>query len=119
LSEAIRTWQLNASSQPPPRAKPFTAAITGLPSVSMRLIASWPDTEYSLPAMGVSADSSLMSAPATNALGPAPVMINAWTPASPPAAATARSSSRTVRLSSALSLSGRLMMIVAILSSTS
>src|SRR5258708_27523103 len=31
------------SSQPPPSAKPFTAAMTGLPRFSMSSVSAWPD----------------------------------------------------------------------------
>ena len=34
--------QARASSQPPPRAKPLTAAMTGLPQFSMRENTAWP-----------------------------------------------------------------------------
>ena len=37
FSEAMRRWQDMASSQPPPSAKPFTAATTGTGRFSMRL----------------------------------------------------------------------------------
>src|SRR5882672_10926877 len=49
-----------------------------------------------------------MSAPATNAFSPAPVRISTPTSGSRPAAATAWSSSSTVRRSRAFSFSGRL-----------
>ena len=36
LSSAMRRWQASAISRPPPSAAPFSAATTGLPSVSRR-----------------------------------------------------------------------------------
>src|SRR5215204_5526839 len=47
-SEAIRTWQAMASSQPPPSAKPFTAATVGLGDVSKRRNTSCPRRERRL-----------------------------------------------------------------------
>ncbi len=113
LSEAMRTWQAMASSQPPPSAKPLTAAITGLPRSSMRSSTFWPRIERSLPSTGDCVASSAMSAPATKAFSPAPVRITPRMAASAPMAVNAASSSSTVRSFSAFSLSGRLMVTIA------
>ena len=42
FEEAILKSQAMASSQPPPRAKPFTAAITGFSTFYMKFITFWP-----------------------------------------------------------------------------
>src|SRR6266545_364719 len=109
FSDAMRTWQAMASSQPPPRAKPLTAAITGLPSRSMRSSTRCPRRERSLPSTGLCVASSAMSAPATNAFSPAPVRMTPRVAGSAARAAKAASSSSTVPSFRALSLSGRLM----------
>ena len=109
FSDAMRTWQAMASSQPPPSAKPFTAAITGLPRRSMRSSTRWPRIDRSLPSTGLCVASSAMSAPATNAFSPAPVRMTPRTAGSAATAAKAAPSSSTVRSLRALSLSGRLM----------
>src|SRR4051812_25338610 len=102
-----------ASSQPPPSAKPLIAAITGLPSVSIASKTCCPRLAVLCAPTPDWRDNSAMSAPATNALSPAPVTTTARTPAS------SRSSSRTACNSSiaaafrALRRSGRLMVIVA------
>src|SRR3982074_2577172 len=70
---ANRMVQAIAVSQPPPRAKPFTAAITGLPRFSMRSSTVWPWRANSLASTAVTRASSAISAPAMNALSPAPV----------------------------------------------
>ena len=71
-SEAIRIVHAIASSHPPPRAKPLTAAITGLPRFSIKLGYSLRMPRTALPpAAAVSLDISAISAPAANALSPA------------------------------------------------
>src|SRR5437867_2062779 len=75
FSLAMRRWQAIASSHPPPSAKPFTAAITGLPHVSSRRSTAWPRSARAFPSNGPCLARSPMSAPATKALGPAPVRI--------------------------------------------
>src|SRR6185503_15091771 len=106
-----------ASSQPPPSAKPFTAAIAGLGGNSVRGKPSRPRRASAYASAGDLARSSAMSAPATKAR-PAPVMIAAATDASPVIWSTARPSSAIVASFSALSLSGRLTVIVAMRSAT-
>src|SRR2546426_1142466 len=110
-SLAMRRWQAIASSPPPPSAKPFTAAITGFPHVSSRRSTAWPRSARALPSNGPCWARSPMSAPATKALGPAPVRI-APRISSPVARRSATSASSAITWSfSALSLSGRLMVI--------
>ena len=71
-SEAMMMSQLMASSQPPPRAKPLTAAITGLDRWLRRSRST--SRSCARPANGVASTISLMSAPAANARSP-PVMM--------------------------------------------
>ena len=74
LLEAILISQASASSQPPPRAKPFIAAITGLEIFSNFLKTAEPCTPNSLPCCTFIVLICSMSAPATKAL-PSPVII--------------------------------------------
>jgi hypothetical protein len=108
FSEATRTWQAIASSQPPPRANPLTAAITGLPIASIRASTRCPRSVCSRPSMGPRAESSAMSAPATNAFSPAPVRMTPRTEASAAMAVNTWSSSSITRALIAFSFSGRL-----------
>src|SRR5437899_2585129 len=78
---AKRIVQANASSHPPPSAKPLIAAREGFPSVSSRCKTPWPKMENSLPSTALRWASSLMSAPATRAFSPAPVRISTRTSA--------------------------------------
>ncbi len=112
LSAAMRRWQAMASSMPPPSAKPFTIAMTGLFKRSIRRIRRWPTSEKSRPWTGVRAFISAMSAPATNALLPAPVNTTTRTAGSCAAAANAASSASSVCRLSALSFSGRCTVMV-------
>ena len=73
VSAAMRRWQHIASSSPPPRAKPFTIAITGLGRRSKRRIMRCPRRAKSRPCAGVRPAIWAMSAPATKAREPAPV----------------------------------------------
>ena len=113
FSEATRTWQARASSQPPPRAKPLIAATTGLPSRSIRSSTRCPRIDRSCPSTGVCVASSPMSAPATKAFSPAPVRITPRTDASAPSAAKTASSSSITRSFRAFSFSGRLTVTMA------
>src|SRR5436190_12755359 len=97
-----------ASSQPPPRAKPLTAAMTGLPHRSSRRIIACPASDRERPSMAPWPTISPMSAPATNALGPAPVRMTPRTAGSVSIRVTASSSSAMTAAFRALSLSGRL-----------
>src|SRR5262245_9000394 len=102
-----------ASSQPPPRAKPLTAATTGLPSFSMRSRTPCPRSDFSLPPTGVCCASSAMSAPATKAFSPAPVSTTPRTSASAPSAVKQASSSSITLSFRAFSFSGLLMVTTA------
>ena len=107
--EAVRSVQASASSQPPPSAKPLTIAIEGLVMRSRRPKTCWPKKASSLAAIAFGiATSSLMSAPATKAFSPEPVITRQRTAASDSSASKARASSVSVSWLSALSLSGRL-----------
>src|ERR1700687_1189922 len=82
--------------------------MTGFPRFSMRSNTCCPASAWSRPDAGVCTASSLMSAPATNDLSPAPVRITARTSSSRfKSRATRRSSSR-VRALRALRTLGRL-----------
>jgi len=97
-----------AVSHPPPRAKPLIAAITGLPRFSTRSSTSCPTRLDLSASIALACASSPMSAPAMNALSPAPVRMT------PRTAASSRASSKAVRKSfqvgvlRALSTFGRL-----------
>jgi hypothetical protein len=72
-------WQLIASSSPPPKAKPLTAAITGLENFSIKLNNdSCPFLAKSSPSFLEKLANSLISAPATNALFPSPLKITSF-----------------------------------------
>src|SRR6266446_3499568 len=113
VSTAILSVHAIAVSQPPPSAKPLTAAITGLPRFSMRSRTLWPKRLARAASKAASVASSVMSAPAMNAFSPAPVRI------APRIAASSRTSSNAVRRSfhvgvfSALSAFGRLIVTYA------
>src|SRR2546425_2711270 len=94
FSEASLMVHAMAVSHPPPSAKPLTAAITGLPRFSIRSSTACPKRLDCCAATGVIRASSLMSAPAMNALSPLPVRMT------PRTAASSRASSNAVRKSS-------------------
>src|SRR4051812_35721911 len=108
VSAAMRIVQAIASSQPPPSAYPLIAAITGLPMCSTRSSTCWPRIACLRPPAGVCVASSLMSAPAMNDFSPAPVRITARTASSCFSSRTARRSSSSVWVLSALRTLGRL-----------
>src|SRR6267143_2348883 len=116
FSLAMRMWHAIASSQPPPSAYPFTAAITGLPHVSRRRSIAWPRSARALPSNGPCLARSPMSAPATNAFVPAPVRIAPLIASSLAMRSAACASSSTTWSFRALSLSGRLMVMNAMAS---
>ena len=87
-------------------------AITSSKPQTTRRIIRVPRSEKSRPCTGVSAFISAMSAPATNALGPAPVSTTTRTASSLAASVKAASSASIVAAFSAFSLSGRLMRMV-------
>ena len=113
VSAQMRISQAMLSSQPPPRAKPFTAAMVGMGSVSMARKTLLPCLPKASPPSLVRVLISPMSAPATKAFSPLPVMTRARISASAFTAET--SSSRSVRTSefSAFSALGRLMVATA------
>ena len=111
-SLAIRRWQHIANSSPPPSANPLIIAITGLGIRSTRRIMRWPRREKSRPCTGVRVLISAMSAPATNALAPAPVSTTQRTAGSAAAASKAACRASSVAALRAFSLSGRLTVIV-------
>ena len=110
LSEQIRKSQLIASSLPPPRANPFTAAITGTGKVSILRKRSLPFLPKASPSFLVSLLISPISAPATKLLSPAPVSTSARISSRFTLSITSFRSSRTWLLS-ALSAWGRLIVI--------
>ncbi len=115
----MRRWQAMASSQPPPSAKPLTAASTGFVERSSESRLSCRNREKSCASAGLSSDISAMSAPATNALSPAPVRTSTRTSGSPIARAAAAAISSTVARLRAFSFSGRFTVIQPTPSSTS
>ena len=100
--------QLMASSQPPPRAKPFTAAMVGISSFSMRRIRALPRWPHLRPAATSMVLCSPMSAPATKER-PSPVMMKAPSSVSFSTSPISCSSSEITVEFSAFSASGRLM----------
>ena len=89
-SDPSRMSHARATSQPPPRAKPLMAAITGTPRASMASHMPWPRAANSRAASTSIPAMRAMSAPAENAR-PAPVSTTARTPGS---AATSSSAAR-------------------------
>src|SRR5215831_15706531 len=108
VSAAILSVHAMASSQPPPSAKPLMAAITGFPRFSMRSNRRCPMSEKSRPPAAVCSLSSLMSAPATKALSPAPVTMTTRRLSSAENSAIAASSSLSIARFSAFSTCGLL-----------
>ena len=90
--------------------------MTGLLIVSMSRSVSWPRRDTSMPLSGVIWESSAMSAPAMKAFCPAPVTITPRTLLSPSSSSHAERTSRTVAAFNAFSLSGLLMVTMAIAS---
>src|SRR3569623_985884 len=103
----------SATSQPPPSAKPFTAAIHGLLLRSIAMPSRPPCSANACACAGSSVCISEMSAPATNAFSPAPVSATTRTRASPSSISTAAVSSRITVPDSALSCGSRLMITTA------
>ena len=112
VSTAILMVHAIAVSQPPPSAKPLTAAITGLPRFSMRSSTSCPKRLDSSASSAVACASSLMSAPAIKALSPAPVRMTPRTASSSRASSNAVRRSVQVGVFRALSTLGRLTVTV-------
>ena len=71
--------QANASSIPPPKAKPFTAAITGCGKAPNLEKIAFPNSDCFAAASRSKSFNSVMSAPAAKAFSPDPVTITAFT----------------------------------------
>src|SRR5262249_45216216 len=89
-------------------AKPLTAAITGLPSVSSSPSVCWMKRLCASPPTASSPASPWISAPAAKALSPAPVTMTPWIPASARASSSAVRSSVSTASLIALYAAGRL-----------
>src|SRR5680860_780985 len=98
--------EASATSQPPPRAKPLTAAITGCGMRSMVVVTICPSSTQPLASSGDISFISEISAPAMNALLPEPVRITAPTSSLCPRDTKACSISRKTSLFMAFSASG-------------
>jgi len=101
-----------ANSHPPPKAKPFTAATTGLDECSILAKTSCPLLANTIASALFNPPNSEISAPATNALGPAPVMMTDLISLFFSISLSAVLRSVKTSLFNALSLSGRLMVMV-------
>ena len=110
FSEQSLISQLIEISHPPPKANPFTAAITGMSNVSNFLNTSFPFLPNASPSAFVNVDISPISAPATNDFSPAPVKTNALVSSKLTASKVAFNSSRTW-LFNAFNAFGRLIVI--------
>ena len=93
-SPATRRSQARASSHPPPRAQPVTAATVGTRSASIREKSPWWTALAA--SSGVRSRSSAMSAPAANTFPPAPATTRA------PAAGSLSRSARAACISSTI-----------------
>src|SRR6266571_3504719 len=111
--------QARASSQPPPSAYPLTAAITGLVQAANASPRRRPISEKARISSADSPAISLMSAPATNALSPAPVRMIALTSAAIERCSNVMDSSRRTEALSAFMASGRSIVTIASRSSIS
>ena len=105
------------NSQPPPKANPLTAAITGIAKVSIFLKTSFPFLEKASPSFFDKVLISAMSAPATKDFSPSPVMINAWILSVSIFSRALSNSSRTL-LFKAFKALGRFMVKIAMFSSS-
>ena len=103
-----------ANSHPPPKAKPFTQAIMGLGEFSILKNVSWPAFDNIMASALFSWLNSLISAPATKAFGPAPVMITDLIASFSYTSSIALFRSIKTAAFNAFSLSGRLMVMVKI-----
>ena len=106
LGAARMRSQHIASSQPPPNAKPCTAAMVGAGKDSSRPSMAWPLRAIASASAAENPRISAMSAPAAKARFPAPVTTSARSPSPAMASSSPPSSSTRARLS-ALSFSGR------------
>ena len=109
------------SSQPPPTQMPRIMQMTGFGICSMASSAPSKASAYSRARSLLlrCAGKSLMSAPAENALSPAPVRMTTRTPSSAPSRRAALRSSPHISKSMALCWPGRFSVIVPTLSATS
>ena len=113
LSAATMKSQASASSQPPPRAKPLTAAIHGLAECSTAWPRLPPISANVWASAGPRSFISAMSAPATNALLPAPVTTTTRMSSASSSSAAAWVRSAMTRLDSALSAASLRMVTMA------
>ena len=104
VSEATIMSHSSASSQPPPSAKPDTAAISGVRQAAMRCQKAIVDA--SITSWKVRSAIALMSAPAANTSS-LPAITMQRTPASASKSSTAAASSSSTAGESALRFSGR------------
>ncbi len=111
LSEQILISQLMEISHPPPSAKPFTAAITGIGKTSNLRKTSFPFLPNASPSALVSVLISPISAPATKDFCPAPVKIRHLTVSKSTASSVLSSSSRTVEFKAFKAFSRLMVMI--------
>src|SRR5271156_3313984 len=114
LSLATIKSHASANSRPPPRAKPLTAAMTGIGRSSKLSITRWPRRVKSRPSTADIFAIAAISAPATKALSPAPVIISTRTDASWRTSRITRAISSSTSRFNALSAAGRLTVSVAI-----
>ena len=91
----MRTSQAIASSQPPPKARPLTAAIVTTPSEPSSRSSAWPSSISFAPASSSIVVNDFTSAPAQNSIGLAEAITSARTPAERTACQTLRRSSMT------------------------
>ncbi len=112
-SVAMHTSQAVASSQPPPTASPRTAAMTGIGIVVNALRQTARLSLYSAASAALMRvfGNSLMSAPAANALSPAPRSTTARSPDSPARSSSSRFSRRQLARLSAFCACGWLSVI--------
>ncbi len=118
LSEAYMKSQAIAISVPPPRAKPFTAAITAMGSCWSLAMMAWPFWAKFLAVRELNVASSVMSAPATKDLSPEPVSTRTRIFSSAAILSSASENSSSRAGFRALRALGRLNVMVAIPSST-
>ncbi len=112
VSAASLISQDIATSQPPPSANPFTAAIVGCLTSSIVEVTSCPSFAYSTDSSGEIFDMYSMSAPAENAFSPSPVRMITLTFSSFPSVSKVVTSSFATSIFIALSFSGLLILTV-------
>jgi len=117
FSEAMIKWQLMANSHPPPKAKPFTQAITGLGEFSILKNTSCPLFAKAVASSFDKASNSLISAPATKLLSPAPVITTDFISGNLYTLSNTASKSCMTCWFNAFNFSGRLMVMINVWSS--